>query len=76
MIYVCESGSVHEGGSAFAASTSLKAAWLTMRDARIAYAARMKQILPRDVTRLVDEMYWEHGCDYFIIRKFNDESTT
>ncbi len=75
-IYVCESGCKYEGGSAFAASTSLVSAWRLMRKQMIEHAEYMRRMRIRGHIKLEGKMYWEHGSEYFQIRKFDDLKDT
>ena len=75
-IYVCESGCKYEGGSAFAASTSLVSAWRLMRKQMIEHADYMRRLRIGGYIKLKGKMYWEYGSDYFQIRKFDDLKDT
>lgn len=61
-----------KGGSSFAASTSLVAAWKELRKKRDEHLGWCARCDIKDVLRLKDWMYWEYGSDYFMIKKFDD----
>ena len=72
VIYVLEHGCRFEGGSAFAASTSLVRAWKLMRERRIEAEAEKIAGMPRKIFRLVGPMHWVGAYDYFIIRVYDN----
>lgn len=70
-IYVLESGCKYEGGSAFAASTSLTRAWKLLRERRIE-GERIDGHGRKQVVRLVGKLAWASDYDYFCIRVYED----
>ena len=69
-IYVCETGCRHEGGAAFAASTSFVRAWKLLRTARI--EGETSNHNKRQVLKLVGKNYWVSDFDYFRIRELEN----
>ena len=69
-IYVCESGCRHEGGAAFAASTSFVRAWKLMREARI--EGETSRYNKGQIVKLVGKNHWMSEFDYFRIRELEN----
>lgn len=69
-IYVCETGSIFEGGSAFAATTNFTKAWKLIRDMRI--DAEKDVRFRYSKSELRGKWFWVHGHSYFLIREFDD----
>ena len=73
-IYVCESGCPYDGGSAFAATTSLLKAWRIIRDRRIAAEQEERDMPWRepDFIKYDGNYFWSGRYEYFRIRVFED----
>lgn len=71
-IYVCEHGCKYEGGSAFAASTSLVRAWKLIRDERMKGEAPAYDGQKRQKVEFHGPWHWSNGYDYWCIRVYDD----
>ena len=81
-IYVCESGCVYEGGSAFYATTNYVDAWKTVRSKRVQYFTRWsnnhqgKKYVKKDRDTAFENLKaignncWQSNYNYVRIRIF------